>query len=82
MATISKEEYQFFKAQKPSELTNEEREWIREYESAEAGAPSQEDLEWAAFIMNEKDPGFRKINRESGDTKRAEDIINQSRTVT
>ena len=81
MATISKEEYEFFKSQNPSDLTSEEREWIHEYESAEAGAPSQEDLEWAAFIMNEKDPGMQKINRESGDTKRAEDIINQSRTA-
>ena len=81
MATISKEEYDFFKSQNPSDLTSEEREWIREYESAEAGAPSQEDLEWAAFSMNEKDPGMQKINRESGDTKRAEDIINQSRTA-
>lgn len=81
MATISKEEYEFFKAQNPSDLTSEEREWVREYESSEAGAPSQEDLEWAAFIMNEKDPGMQKINRESGDTKRAEDIINQSRVA-
>lgn len=81
MAAITKEEYEFFKSQNPSELTSEEREWIREYESSEAGAPSREDLEWASFIMNEKDPAIQKINRESGDSQKAMNIINQSRVA-
>lgn len=81
MATITKEEYQFYKAQNPSDLTSEEREWIREYESAGAGAPSQEDLEWAAFIMNEQDPAIQKINRDNGDSQKALNIINRSRTA-
>lgn len=78
---ISKEHYNMLKSQDQKVLTNEEREWIREYESSEAGAPSTEDLEWAVSVMNTSDPYLIKAFRESGDTKRAEDIINQSRTA-
>lgn len=78
---ISKEHYNMLKSQDQKVLTNEEREWIREYESSEAGAPSTEDLEWAVSVMNTSDPYLIKAFRESGDTKRAEDIINQSRVA-
>lgn len=78
---ISKEHYNMLKSQDQKVLTNEEREWIREYESSEAGAPSTEDLEWAVSVMNTSDPYLIKAFKESGDTKRAEDIINQSRTA-
>ena len=77
MATITKEEYEFFKSQNPEDLTQEELKWINEYEKAEAGAPSDEDLEWARFIVNEKDPQYQKINRESGDLDKALEIMRQ-----
>ncbi len=78
---ISKEHYNMLKSQKLEDLTSEEREWIREFESSEAGAPSQADIEWATKIMNTSDPYLQKAFRETGDTKRAQDIINQSRTA-
>lgn len=77
MTAITKEEYEFFKSQNPEDLTQEELKWINEYEKAEAGAPSDEDLEWARFIVNEKDPQYQKINRESGDLDKALGIIRQ-----
>ena len=81
MTAITKEEYEFFKSQNPEDLTQEELNWINEYEKAEAGAPSDEDLEWARYIVNEKDPQYQKINRESGDLDRAMSIINQKRVA-
>ena len=77
MTAITKEEYKFFKSQNPEALTQEELNWINEYEKAEAGAPSAEDLEWARFIVNEKDPQYQKINRESGDLDKALKIMRQ-----
>ena len=77
MTATTKEEYEFFKSQNPEDLTQEELNLINEYEKAEAGAPSDEDLEWARFIVNEKDPQYQKINRESGDLDKALGIIRQ-----
>ena len=77
MATITKEEYDFFKSQKPEDLTQEELNWINEYEKAEAGAPSAEDLEWANFILNERDPQIQTINRKNGDFDKALSIMKQ-----
>lgn len=77
MTAITKEEYKFFKSQNPEDLTQEELKWINEYEKSEAGAPSDEDLEWARFIVNEKDPQYQKINRESGDLDKALEIMRQ-----
>ena len=77
MATITKEEYDFFKSQKPEDLTQEELNWINEYEKAEAGAPSAEDMEWANFILNERDPQIQAINRKNGDFDKALSIMKQ-----
>ena len=77
MTAITKEEYKFFKSQNPKALTQEELKWMHEYEKSEAGAPSDEDLEWARFIVNEKDPQYQKINRESGDLDKALEIMRQ-----
>lgn len=77
MTAITKEEYKFFKSQNPEALTQEELKWMHEYEKSEAGAPSDEDLEWARFIVNEKDPQYQKINRESGDLDKALEIMRQ-----
>lgn len=81
MAAITKEEYEFFKSQNPKDLTQEELNWINEYEKAEAGAPSAEDMEWATFILNERDPQIQAVNRKNGDFDKAMKLINQSRAA-
>lgn len=78
MAAITKEEYEFFKSQNPQDLTQEELNWINEYEKAEAGAPSAEDMEWATFILNERDPQIQAINRKNGDFDKAMKLMNQN----
>lgn len=78
MAAITKEEYEFFKSQDPKDLTQEELNWVHEYEKAEAGAPSDEDMQWATFILNEKDPQIQAINRKSGDFDKAMALIRQN----
>lgn len=77
MAAITKEEYEFFKSQNPEDLTQEELNWINEYEKAEAGAPSAEDIEWATFILNERDPQIQAVNRKNGDFDKAMKLMNQ-----
>lgn len=77
MAAITKEEYEFFKSQNPEDLTQEELNWINEYEKAEAGAPSAEDIEWATFILNERDPQIQAVNRKNGDTDKAMKLMQQ-----
>ena len=77
MAAITKEEYEFFKSQNPEDLTQEELNWINEYEKAEAGAPSAEDIEWATFILNERDPQIQAINRKNGDFDKAMKLMQQ-----
>ena len=77
MAAITKEEYEFFKSQNPEDLTQEELNWINEYEKAEAGAPSAEDIEWATFILNERDPQIQAVNRKNGDTDKAMKLLQQ-----
>lgn len=78
MAAITKEEYEFFKSQNPEDLTQEELNWINEYEKAEAGAPSAEDMEWATFILNERDPQIQAINRKNGDFDKAMKLMKQN----
>lgn len=78
MNAITKEEYEFFKSQNPKDLTQEELNWINEYEKAEAGAPSSEDIEWATFILNERDPQIQAVNRKNGDFDKAMKLINQN----
>ena len=80
MAAITKEEYEFFKSQNPEDLTQEELNWINEYEKAEAGAPSAEDIEWATFILNERDPQIQAVNRKNGDFDKAMKLMNQLNT--
>ena len=77
MDAITKEEYDFFKSQNPEDLTQEELNWINEYEKAEAGAPSAEDIEWATFILNERDPQIQAVNRKNGDFDKAMKLMNQ-----
>ena len=77
MAAITKEEYEFFKSQNPEDLTQEELNWINDYEKAEAGAPSSEDIEWATFILNERDPQIQAVNRKNGDFDKAMKLMQQ-----
>lgn len=80
-ATITKEEYDFFKSQNPKDLTQEELNWINEYEKAEAGAPSDEAMEWATFILNESNPKMQEINRKTGDFDKAMALLAQDRAA-
>ena len=81
MAKLSKKEYDEL-IQVPKEyLTQEDLNDIHEYEAAEAGAPSNEDLQWARDILNEKDPQIQAEFRKSGDTDRAMAILKQKRNA-
>ena len=78
---ITKEEYEFYKSQDPSNLTQEELNWVNDYEKGEVNYPSKEDLEWARFIINEKDPQYQRLNKKSGDWDKAESILRQERVA-
>ena len=53
MATkLDAEAYKYFKSLPESEWTNEERRAINDYERAEAQAPSNDELEFANFVIN------------------------------
>lgn len=81
MAKLSKKEYDEL-IQVPKEyLTQEDLNDIHEYEAAEAGAPSNEDLQWARDILNEKDPQIQAAFRKSGDIDKAMSIMNQKRNA-
>lgn len=78
---ITKEEYEFYKSQDPNNLTQEELNWVNDYEKSQVSYPSKEDLEWARFILNEKDPQYQRLNKKSGDWDKAESILNQEKVA-
>jgi hypothetical protein len=78
---ITKEEYEFYKSQDPKDLTQEELNWVHDYEKGEANAPSKEDLEWARFILNEKDPYYQRLNKKNGDFDKANNILQQEKAA-
>lgn len=78
MAKLSKQDYEFLKSLSKEDLTQEDLNDIHEYESLAAGAPSEEDIQWATTILNEKNPLLQAEFRKSGDTDKALSIINQS----
>ena len=78
---ITKEEYEFYKSQDPKDLTQEELNWVNDYEKGEVNYPSKEDLEWARFIINEKDPQYQRLNKKSGDWDKAESILKQEKVA-
>ena len=78
---ITKEEYEFYKSQDPKYLTQEELNWVNDYEKGEVNYPSKEDLEWARFIINEKDPQYQRLNKKSGDWDKAENILKQEKVA-
>ena len=81
MAKLSKQDYEFLKTLPKEDLTQEDLNDIHEYESLAAGAPSEEDVQWATTILNEKNPLMQAEFRKSGDTDKAMSIINQSRSA-
>lgn len=81
MAKLSKQDYEFLKSLSKEDLTQEDLNDIHEYESIAAGAPSEEDVQWATTILNEKDPLLQAEFRKSGDFAKASSIINQSRSA-
>lgn len=78
MAKLSKQDYEFLKSLPKEDLTQEDLNDIHEYESIAAGAPTEEDVQWATTILNEKNPLLQAEFRKSGDTDKALSIINQS----
>lgn len=78
---ITKEEYEFYKSQDPKDLTQEELNWVNDYEKGEVNYPSKEDLEWARFIINERDPQYQRLNKKSGDWDKAESILKQEKVA-
>lgn len=81
MAKLSKQDYEFLKSLPKEDLTQEDLNDIHEYESLAAGAPSEEDVQWATTILNEKNPLLQAEFRKSGDFDKASSIINQSRSA-
>lgn len=81
MAKLSKQDYEFLKSLSKEDLTQEDLNDIHEYESLAAGAPSEEDIQWATTILNEKNPLLQAEYRKSGDYADAESIISQSRSA-
>lgn len=78
---ITKEEYEFYKSQDPKDLTQEELNWVNDYEKSEVNYPSKEDLEWARFIINEPRPYYQRLNKESGDWDKAQSILKQEKVA-
>lgn len=81
MAKLSKQDYEFLKGLDKKDLTQDDLNDILEYERGEAGAPTQEDLQWATEILNEKNPMLQSEFRKSGDYDKANKIINQQRSA-
>lgn len=81
MAKLTKKEYDELIEMPKEYLTQEDLNDIHEYEAAAAGAPSNEDLQWARDILNEKDPQIQAAFRKSGDIDKAMSIMNQKRVA-
>ena len=82
---ITAQDYKIYKSLDPSELTDEERKDIIDYERAEAKAPSLDDVQWATDIHNiaSKNPStLGRELKESGDYQKALDILNADKAYT
>lgn len=79
---MTKQEYEYFKAQPASELTDQDRKDLIDYERAEAKAPSLEDVKEANDILNlaSKNPSTDgKYFKESGLYDKALKTLEQDR---
>lgn len=82
---MTAQDYKIYKSLDPSELTDEERKDLIDYERAEAKAPSLDDVQWATDIHNmaSKNPStLGRELKESGDYQKALDILNADRAYT
>ena len=81
MAKLTKREYDELIKIPKEYLTQEDLNDIHEFELSEASAPSEEDLEWARTILNQKNPRIQEAFRKSGDLDKAMSIMNQERNA-
>ena len=81
MSKLTKQEYEELKKIPKEYLTQEDLNDLHEFELSEAGAPSEEDLEWARTILNEKNPRIQEVFRKNGDIDKAMSIMNQKRNA-
>lgn len=85
MAEWTKRDYELYSTLPESKLTDEERKLKRNFERAEAKAPSIDDVQWATEVHNaaSKNPSTlgRKL-KESGDYQKALDILNADMAYT
>ena len=82
---MTAQEYKFYKSLDPSELTDEDRKDLIDYERAEAKAPSLDDVQWATEVHNavSKNPStLGRELKESGDYQKAMDILQADRDYT
>lgn len=82
MAEWTKRDYELYSTLPESELTDEERKLKRNFERAEAKAPSLDDLEWANEVVNAASKNPSTLGRElkeSGDYAKAMGIIDADR---
>lgn len=82
---LTAQEYKIYKSLDPSELTDEERKDIIDFERAEAKAPSLDDVKWATEVHNTASKNPSTLGRElkeSGDYQKALDILNADRAYT
>lgn len=82
---LTAQEYKIYKSLDPSELTDEERKDIIDFERAEAKAPSLDDVKWATEVHNtvSKNPStLGRELKESGDYQKALDILNADMAYT
>lgn len=82
---MTAQDYKIYKSLDPSELNDEERKDLIDYERAEAKAPSIDDVQWATDIHNmaSKNPStLGRELKESGDYQKALDILNADRAYT
>ena len=83
--TLTAQEYKIYKSLDPSELTDEERKDIIDFERAEAKAPSLDDVKWATEVHNTASKNPSTLGRElkeSGDYQKALDILDADRAYT
>ena len=82
MAEWTKRDYELYSTLPESELTDEERKLKRNFERAEAKAPSLDDLDWANEVVKAASKNPSTLGRElkeSGDYAKAMDIIDADR---
>lgn len=85
MAEWTKRDYELYNTLPESELTDEERKLKRNFERAEAKAPSIDDVQWATEVHNAASKNPSTLGRElkeSGDYQKALNILNADRAYT